>query len=69
MSEFEEKILFVERHFDKKGNIFIDKFVETNNTDGKFIQYKYKNSKKEMFYSCNDEKDMFEYYKTKCGRW
>lgn len=69
MSNFEEKILFAERHFDEKGNIFMDKVVETNNPDCKFIWYKYKNSKKEMFYSCNDEKDMFEYYKTKCGRW
>ena len=50
MSNFEEKILFAERHFDEKGNIFMDKFVETNNPDCKFIWYKYRFANKEIIY-------------------
>ena len=68
MSNFEEKILFAERHFDEKGNIFMDKFVETNNPDCKFIWYKYKNSKKEMFYSCNHEKEFYKFVEDNYGK-
>ena len=55
MNEFEEKILFAERHFDEKGNIFMDKFVETNDPDCRFIWYRYKFANKEIGYSCNDK--------------
>lgn len=61
MSEFEEKILFAERHFDEKGNIFMDKFVETNNPDCKFIWYRYKFANKEIVYSCNDKEEFYKF--------